>query len=85
LIGRLHAGRVGLSLLSAIGHPELAAPTPDAYIAAAAGLARDTSRLAELHRTLRDQVRASPLCDAQAFARRFESTLRDLWRSFCKG
>lgn len=85
LVGQLHAGRVGLSLLSAIGHPELAAPTPDAYIQTAAALARDHARVAELHRTLRDTVRGSALCDAKAYARRFESTLRDLWRTFCKG
>lgn len=84
LIGRMHAGRVGLSLLSAVGLPELAAQTPEQYIEVAAGLARDRARLAELRREMRGRMAASPLCDGKSFAARFEGALRGIWREFCR-
>jgi predicted O-linked N-acetylglucosamine transferase (SPINDLY family) len=70
-----HAGRVGASVLTAAGAPELIANSVDEYIALAAGLAADGGRLAEYHATLPGRLRASPLCDGPAFARKFEAAL----------
>jgi protein O-GlcNAc transferase len=82
LAGTTHASRVGASLLTAVGLPELIARDQDAFVATAAALARDIPRLTHLRRTLRDQVRASPLCDAPSLCRALESAYRTMWRSW---
>lgn len=74
-----HAHRVGRSLLSAAGCPELIADTADRYVALAAQLARDAERLAEYRRSLRARLLASPLCDGPAYAASFGTLLRRLW------
>jgi len=84
LAGNTHAGRVGVSLLQAVGLPELIAKTPDDYISLAAGLAQDGARLAELRASVRDRMAGSALCDGKAFAAKFESALRMMWREWCR-
>jgi predicted O-linked N-acetylglucosamine transferase (SPINDLY family) len=84
LVGQVHASRVGLSLLTNVGLKELAAGSPEEYLKVAKALASDGARLASLRSGLRGQMRSSPLCDAAAFARRFEAALRGMWREFCK-
>ncbi len=83
LAGRAHASRVGVSLLSNVGLPELIAQTPEQYVQIAADLAKDLPRLAELRRTLRGRMQASPLMDAPRFARNVEAAYRQMWRSWC--
>ncbi len=73
-----HASRVGLSLLTNTGLPELCAPDGDAYIERAVALANDPGALASIRSGLRDRFLASPLCDAPAFARRFAGALEGL-------
>jgi predicted O-linked N-acetylglucosamine transferase (SPINDLY family) len=75
LAGAMHAGRVGVSLLTNVGLPELIARDEDDYVRIAAQLAADQPRLANLRQSLRSQVAASPLCDGPAFCRRFEATV----------
>ena len=81
--GRAHAGRVGVSLLHAVGLEALVADTPDAYVATAVALARDTRRLTGLHGSLRERMRASPLCDAARIASELEDAYRTMWRRYC--
>lgn len=83
LIGNHHAARVGFDLLSRLGLVELAAIDIDAYVATAVALAQDMTRLQYLRSRLRERMRASPLCDAVAFARAFEAALREMWRHWC--
>jgi predicted O-linked N-acetylglucosamine transferase (SPINDLY family) len=83
LCGDRHASRVGLSLLTAVGLPDLVAPDPQRYIACAASLAQDRPRLAGLRQSLRGRLLASPLCDERGHAARFGAALRSLWRTAC--
>jgi protein O-GlcNAc transferase len=83
LIGDRHAARVGFDLLSRVGLSELAAPDRDGYVALAAKLAGDLTRLQRVRGELRERMRRSPLCDAAGFARRFEAGLRMMWREWC--
>ena len=83
LAGRVHAGRVGASLLAAAGLPELVAATEADYVARAAALARDLDRLEALRLGMRDRLAASPLLDRTGFARDFEGALRAMWRDWC--
>ncbi len=85
LSGRSHAGRVGASLLTRLGLADLVAEDANQYIEIAARLAADSARLAQLRGTLRPLLLASPLCDAPAFARRFEGALRTMWKRYCEG
>lgn len=73
LAGDRSVGRLGVSILSTLGLPELIARDEDHYIGIAAGLANDRPRLRELRSTLRHRMRTSPLTDGQAFARAVES------------
>ncbi len=83
LAGSCFAGRVGASLLSAVGLPELIAADADAYVRIAAGLAADRPRLAGLRAGLRDRVAASPLCRPEDYARAVEQAYRETWRRCC--
>lgn len=81
LAGSAHVSRVGVSLLSCVDLPELVAKSPEEYVSIAVGLAKDLPRLAELRRTLRLRMRASPLMDGARFARDIESAYRQMWRA----
>ncbi|MGQ0628782.1 MAG: O-linked N-acetylglucosamine transferase, SPINDLY family protein [Phycisphaerales bacterium] len=77
LIGDRHASRVGLSLLTAAGFPEWAAPDEASFVKIAAALAADAGRTD--HRAgIAAGVRGSALCDGAAFADRMSSALISL-------
>jgi protein O-GlcNAc transferase len=76
-------GRAGWSQLCNLGLKELAAETPEQYVALAAQLAGDLPRLRELRGTLRQRMRQSPLMDAGRFARHVEQAYRHMWRRWC--
>jgi predicted O-linked N-acetylglucosamine transferase (SPINDLY family) len=84
LAGARHAGRVGASLLGALGLDALVAVTAKDYVARAIELARDPARRAALSANLRERMLASPICDAQGFARELEAAFRDMWREWCQ-
>ncbi len=63
--------------------PEFAAQSKQTYVEAAVGLANDLDRLTALRSGLRERMRTSPLCDADAFARNVETAYRDMWRTWC--
>jgi predicted O-linked N-acetylglucosamine transferase (SPINDLY family) len=71
---------LGLSVLTNAGLPELVAFSEDDYVAIAVQLAHDLPRLAELRRTLRPRMQASPLMDAPRFARNIEAAFRSMWQ-----
>ncbi len=79
LRGTVHACRVGASLLTTVGAPELIASDVGGYVGIAAGLAADAGRLASYRATLREKMAASPLRDGPGFARRFERAARDIY------
>ena len=80
LAGRLHAGRVGASLLAPLGLDAWIASDEDGYVAAAARLAANLPALAALRARLRPCLAQAPLCDAAGFARQIEVAYRRMWR-----
>jgi len=84
LAGRTAVGRAGVSVLRNIGLPELIAESPQQYVQITTDLAQDLPRLAELRRTLRARMQASPLMDAPRFARNVEAAYRQMWRNWCQ-
>jgi protein O-GlcNAc transferase len=83
LAGAGFRARAGLSLLNTIGLPQLVAHSAAEYVSIAAGLARDPERLQRLRAGLRDAMRRSPLCDAEAYTRDLERIYRGVWREWC--
>ena len=83
LAGKTHISRVGVSLLSNLGHPEWIATNPEEYIQIALDLAKDITHLAALRVSLRETMRNSPLMDAAGFALDMESAFRKMWRTWC--
>ncbi len=84
--GNRHTGRVGLSLLHAVGlDQEFVAPDVENYVARAIAWGNEPTRLAEVRGTLRDRMMRSPLRDEIGFTRRLEGVYRDVWRTWCDG
>jgi len=83
LVGKTVVGRAGLSQLSNLGLTELVAHDQEQFVKIAADLVGDLPRLAELRRTLRGRMEASPLMDAKRFARNVEAACRQMWRDRC--
>jgi predicted O-linked N-acetylglucosamine transferase (SPINDLY family) len=75
--------RWSAAMLDALKLPGLVAGTPAAYVALAAALATDGSRLAELRGSLRSRVAGSPLCQAPQRVRQVERLYRSIWRRWC--
>ena len=75
LTGATFAGRVGTSLVHAVGLPELAVASIDAYRDLLDGLARDRERLAAHKAHLERERYNVPLFDTERFARDFEALL----------
>lgn len=88
LEGDRHAARVGCSLLSVVGAPELIARGEDEYVQRVVELAGDHERLNRYHSAgpegLRARMLASPLCDGPRFCRGFEALVRGSWRDWCR-
>lgn len=84
--GYRHTGRVGLSLLHAVGlQDEFVAPDVDTYIARAVAWGKNPARLAEVRNSLRDRMAVSPLRDEVGFTRRLEGLYREVWQTWCGG
>jgi protein O-GlcNAc transferase len=83
LAGPTVTGRAGSSVAHNLGLPQLAATSPDGFVAAAVALASDLSSLAELRRNLRRRLEESPLTDQPRFARDIEGAYRKMWREWC--
>jgi predicted O-linked N-acetylglucosamine transferase (SPINDLY family) len=79
LAGRIHAARVGASLLTTMDRVQWVAETIDEFVRLATALASDQSKLSEQRTALRSQFEKSPLFDATDFTRRFEFVLRQMW------
>lgn len=82
--GDRHAARTGASVLVHAGLAELVADTHEGYVASAIALARDRSRLAAIRASLRERMRASPLCDQRGFASAVEQAFAAIWKEYAE-
>lgn len=84
--GHNHRGRVGASLLSAVGlADQFLARDVDDYVARAITWGRNPAPLADIRNKLRPMMVASPLLNEVGFTRELETVYRDLWRAWCSG
>jgi predicted O-linked N-acetylglucosamine transferase (SPINDLY family) len=84
LAGKHFASRMGVSILTNAGLPELIAEDVGAYVAKITALANDRDRLRALRHGLREKVAAGPLMDQAAFAKDMEDAYRGMWRKWCE-
>jgi protein O-GlcNAc transferase len=82
LAGNMHVSRVGVSLLSNVGLPELVAGTKDEYLSIAVNLAQDLQRLQFFRKNLREMMRRSPLCNTKRFTADLEKCYRMMWETW---
>ena len=86
IAGNNHRGRVGVSLLTAMGlEKEFVATDVHDYVARATAWGRDPRRLAEIRSTLRPRMEKSPLRDEVGMTRALEDAYRGAWQSWCAG
>ena len=79
------ASRQTLGFLHFMGHADLAATSPEDYVARASSLAGDPLRLRELRHKLRPAMEAAPFCDGPKFAATLEAAYRQMWRRYGAG
>ena len=82
LAGRHFVSRMGVTIMTNAGLPELIAQNIDDYIKIAADLANDRDKLKKLRDGLRDKVAASPVMDQKRFARNMETAYREMWKKW---
>jgi predicted O-linked N-acetylglucosamine transferase (SPINDLY family) len=83
LAGQRHASRIGASVLTAVGLPDLIARNPDEYVGIASELAGNHEKLGYLRAGLRAKMHNSPLCNGKEFTKNLEKTYREIWQRWC--
>ncbi|MBX3379816.1 MAG: tetratricopeptide repeat protein [Phycisphaeraceae bacterium] len=83
IAGNSHVSRVGVSLLSNTGLPDLIASDEADYLKKCIQIGQDEARRIELRTKLRSMVTGSVLCDHAGFTRRLEAHYRQSWRDWC--
>jgi predicted O-linked N-acetylglucosamine transferase (SPINDLY family) len=84
LVGKCHASRVGLSILTCLGLEFFAASSPKEYVARATALAANRPALAQIRSSMRARIATSGLCYAKGFADQVETAYRQMWRRWCQ-
>jgi protein O-GlcNAc transferase len=80
LAGETMIARQGASMLTSAGLKDWVANTEEEYVSLAIKKASDLNSLASLRNSLREQVRSSPLCNAELFAQHFENAIFEMWK-----
>jgi predicted O-linked N-acetylglucosamine transferase (SPINDLY family) len=83
MTGEMHISRVGTSLLTNLGLPELIAKDEDDFVQKASGYAQNRDSLVNLRKGLRARMQASPLMNGPQFAREFGDAMRIMWKDWC--
>ena len=84
-LGETFAGRVGASLVTAAGLPELVAHSLDEYEALALKLARDADALSAVKAKLAANHGSCALFDTARFTRHLEAAYREMWARHERG
>jgi predicted O-linked N-acetylglucosamine transferase (SPINDLY family) len=84
-LGATFPGRVGASLLHAVGLPELVADSIEGYERLALSLARDPARLAALRHRLAQNRDACPLFNTARSTRNLEAAFTLMWQRHQRG
>lgn len=83
LAGHYFGSRMGVTILSNAGLPELITHSTEDYISTAVNLATDHERLKKIRHNLRDKFAKSPIMNYQEFACDMEAAYRAMWHKYC--
>ncbi len=83
--GDTFSSRVGASLLSSVGMPEMIAASLDDYVKQAVELAGDADRSQQLRDKLKGQIATAPLFDTPRFVRNLEKAYWTMWEYHAAG
>lgn len=84
-VGQHHASRVGLSILTAAGHPEWCTDDSSRFAGIACAFAEDLDKLEQHRATMRQTLAQSTLCNEKGFAAKIETIYRESWTRWCRG
>jgi len=83
MAGRMHAGRVGSSILTQLGLERFIANDVEEYYSKAVRLAGSKRTRQDLRNNLRSTMKRSALCDYSQFAKNVEKEYGKMWRKWC--
>ena len=83
LSSRPGVGKIGASLLAAIGRGEWIAVSEEEYIRKTVNLASDINKLATIRRSLRREVNQSPILNHKGFVQKLEGSYKTMWENWC--
>lgn len=81
LYGKQPAGRSASSVLTVMGHGAWVAKTPEQYVEIAVQMASDPKPLADIRKTLRDELVNSPVCTG--YVGKVEEAYQGMWKEYC--
>ena len=83
--GTRPTSRSAASILTTVGLTGWIAPSAEEYVSRAVEFSNHPHMLNQLHASLRERMRASPLMDEERFTRDLELVYRGMWREWCEG
>ncbi|MBK6906769.1 MAG: tetratricopeptide repeat protein [Rhodocyclaceae bacterium] len=83
LAGDRHASRVGRSVLTNVGFPQLAVDTTEEFVEIAAALAESPDALRDLRAVIRQRMEVSPLMDKKGMGEGLGAAFRSIWTEYC--
>ena len=81
---RPSVGRIGASILTALGREEWIANSEQEYVDKVVALAKNTEKLSTIRRSLRKEMETSPIMDHKGFVRELEKTYQSMWKNYVK-
>ena len=84
-LGGAFSSRVGASIVTAAGLPDLVTATPEAYLALALELYRSPEKLASIRRRLNQDKMSLPLFDMKGYTASLEALYFAMWKNFVDG
>ena len=85
LYGTRHSTRFTYSMLANVGLPELASDNINDYISKAVALSSNWELLDNLHRTMRQRMKESPLMDQAGYIKEMEEKYLAIWDEYQAG
>ena len=73
-------GKIGSSILGALGHSEWVATSEDEYVEKAVNLASDVKKLKTIRSSLRREMEQSPIMDKIGFVQKLEKVYKKIWQ-----
>ena len=80
---RPSVGKIGASILTALGREEWIAKSEKEYIDKVVALSTNTDKLATIRNSLRKDMKTSPIMDHKGFVRELEKTYQSMWEKWC--